>query len=58
MLPIKTIDLKNSFAKALKAVKISDFRFHDLRHTFASQLVMNGADLNTVRELWATRASR
>ncbi len=44
-------DLKTGFKKALREAAISDFRFHDLRHTFASNLVMNGADLNTVREL-------
>lgn len=40
-----------AFHEALKKSKIEDFHFHDLRHTFASNLMMNGAELNDVREL-------
>jgi len=44
-------DVKNSFRAALKKAKIEKFRFHDLRHCCASWLMMNGADLNDVRQI-------
>jgi integrase len=40
-----------AFQRACKVVKISDFRFHDLRHTAASWLRMKGADIHTVAQL-------
>lgn len=44
-------DIKKGFGAVLKDAEIEAFRFHDLRHHFASKLVMAGVDLNTVREL-------
>ncbi|MDC0535645.1 tyrosine-type recombinase/integrase [Francisellaceae bacterium] len=44
-------DIKGSIKTLFKQAEILNFRFHDLRHTFASKLVMKGVDLNTVREL-------
>lgn len=44
-------DIKKSFKTALKHAKITDFHFHDLRHTFASQMIMAGVDITTVSRL-------
>ncbi len=44
-------DFSSTFDRIVKKLDIPNFHFHDLRHTFASSLVMNAIDLNTVREL-------
>jgi integrase len=44
------VDIRKRFGRALTAAGIGGCVFHDLRHTFASHLVMSGVDLVTVKE--------
>lgn len=47
----KSIDIRTPWENALKRAEISDFRFHDLRHSAASYLAMNGATLAEIAEV-------
>ena len=45
----------DAFKKACSEAKVEQMRFHDLRHTAASYLVMGGVDLPTVKEILGHR---
>ncbi len=47
----KPYDLRKQWEHALEVANIKDFRFHDLRHTTASNLAMNGASLRDIAEI-------
>ena len=51
-------DLLRVFYPAMKKADVKRFRFHDLRHTFATRLVQAGVDIYTVQKLgrWKTIA--
>jgi len=43
--------MKTSFKSALRRAGIEDFRFYDLRHSFASHMIMRGATIKEVQEI-------
>ena len=49
------IDIRKAWENARDAAKINDFRFHDLRHSTASYLAMNGASLVEIAEILGHR---
>jgi len=51
-------DADTAWQNALKNAKLSDVHFHDLRHTAASHLRMQGVDLFTLQELLGHKDGR
>src|SRR5262245_17631438 len=48
-------NIRTAFEGAWRAAKVDGFRFHDLRHTCASWLVMKGRSLKEVQEILGHR---
>lgn len=47
----KSMDLRTPWETAVKKAELQDFKFHDLRHSAASYLAMNGASLAEIAEV-------
>ena len=51
-------NLKREFDNALRKAGITDFRFHDLRHTFATRLCSQGLICIGWQNFWGTETSQ
>jgi site-specific recombinase XerD len=49
--PLTRNSMRDPMERACKKAGLRCLRFHDIRHSFASQLVMNGQPLKAVQEL-------
>lgn len=48
---IPVSDVKKAWRQALRRARIDDFRFHDLRHTFASHFAMKGGNISALAKI-------
>jgi integrase len=51
----KPADIRKGWENAVERASIEDFRFHDLRHTAASYLAMQGCSLIEIAEILGHR---
>ncbi|MEP2759022.1 MAG: site-specific integrase, partial [Hyphomicrobiales bacterium] len=49
--PTAPVAIRRPWAQAVLAAELQDFKFHDLRHTAASYLAMNGASQIEIAEI-------
>jgi|WetSurSiteA1Bulk_404760.scaffolds.fasta_scaffold00346_7 integrase len=54
----KPFDFRVQWTRAMQRASIKNFRFHDLRHTAASYLVMNGASLHETAEILGHKSTQ
>ena len=54
----KDVSILRSWATACRLAEITDLHFHDLRHTFGTRAIENGATLPEVKEVMGHKSSR